>query len=143
MQITHSRHAVIAGVFEREDDKHEQRARNKLREKLAGFGDKCLRVRAEYASGGFWCWRHCPNAVPAFKPVYCTYGIRIYDPRAYKTTEKLGEEIDREASPGQLAEETVGESDRGIEISTRVAGHVDTQHYSETPSGTVSISSKL
>lgn len=89
----------VPGVFEGEDDEHEECAGDEFAEELASFGHKGLRVRAEYGSGGVWCGGDGAQIVP-FEVVDCRDVVCVDDAGADEAAEELCGEVDGEAAEG-------------------------------------------
>jgi len=96
------RHPIVTLILQRENHKHQNRTGDKLGEELTGRRHKRLRVRAEYPSCCCLTRRYRPNPV-ALELVDRIEVVRIDDSRADKTAQNLRDEIDRKASPGELA----------------------------------------
>lgn len=119
-------------VFEREDDEHQEYACDELAEELAGLCHKGLWVCAEGAGCGVGRGRYGAQVVP-LEVVDGGDVVGVHDARPDQAAEDLGGEVDGEAAPGELPEETVAEGYGGVEVCARVASDVDSEHDSKAP----------
>jgi hypothetical protein len=116
------RDAIVAGILQSEDDKHQQSAGNEFRKELASLGQESLWVCTEDGGGGLWCWRYCSKAT--LKIVDCRDVVGIHDATTHKPTKYLGNKVYWKPPPWELAEEAVAESNRRIQICSGVASDV-------------------
>lgn len=77
---------LIAIILQREDDKHQDRARNKLAKELTRFRQVCLRIRAKDSSSGIHSRRYGADAGAAFEGVDAVDVVGVYHAGRDKAT---------------------------------------------------------
>ncbi len=65
-----------------------------------------------------------------FNLINCVDVVGVYDSRSDEAAEELCQEVDGEASPGELAVEAEVKSYGGVEKAAGVASDIDPEHYS-------------
>lgn len=138
--------ALVGVILQGEDHEHEDAASDELFKELAGFGQVVRWVSGENAGSGVG-GRWDRADIVAFNSVDAVDVVGVDDASCEKTANELTEDIERHASPWQLAQDAAGEghgwagvvislsiAHRGkvdlLEVSTAVTSDIDTQHQS-------------
>ena len=120
----------VGGVEQRVDDQHEDGARDEFREEHACPGHEWLRVSAKDAGGRGFESDGADSL--ALKLVDGGDVIGIHNGRSSHGAENLSSHVDGELAPGEPSVEAVGERDGRIDVSPRLARHINTQHDTDT-----------
>lgn len=70
------------------------------------------------------------NMRAAFVRVDSGLVVCIHDTSSAEAAKNLRESVNGKFAPGELAEDTIGEGDSGIDVSAALARRVDTEHDS-------------
>lgn len=123
----------VALILQGVDHEHEQRAGDEFGEELTRLGHEGLWVCAEDSGrGGVAVSWDGADVGSTFVDVDGGFVVCVDDGRGAHGAKDLGEGVDGEFSPGEFAEDAVGEGDCGVEMGTRDTGCVDAKHDSET-----------
>ena len=116
--------AQVPIILEDVDEEHEESGSNELGEELSSLGHELCWVGAKDTSGSSRSSDGTHAA--ALELVDGTLVVSVDDCSSTHGTEDLCQHVAREFPPGKLSEHTVGESDGGIQVSTRNTRSVDT-----------------
>lgn len=100
--------ALVGVILEGENHEHEDAASDELFEELAGLGQIVRWVSGENAGGSVGGWWHGADIV-AFNSVDAVDVVGVDDASGEEAANELTEDIERHASPWQLAQDAAGE----------------------------------
>ena len=115
----------IRHILQRQDPKHQHRRLDHLRPELRVRRHERLRIRTKDPRRGLLRRRHGPDPYTTFVRVDGVVVVPIDDTRGEEPGERLCEQVDGEAPPGETPIQTVAECYCGVEVSTAVARDVD------------------
>ena len=94
---------------------------------------ECGWICAENASSGVIREaRDGSDVGTAFENIDSRFVVSVDDSRGTHATEDLSDQVDGEFSPWEFAEDTVGEGNGWVQVGTRFAASVNTEHDSKT-----------
>jgi hypothetical protein len=111
---------------------HQDGRGNDFGEEHASAGHERSGVCAEDASGGSVA-SDSPDASTTLKHVDGGLVVAVDDSSASHGSENLSEHVDRELAPRVATENTVGKGDGRIDVTTALAGGVNTKHDTDSP----------
>lgn len=120
-------------VVDGENSKLQNCRGNHLREELAGGAHEFGRVGTEDACGGLGA-ANGSAALAALVDVDGRSVVSVNERSTHHTSQKLGNEVDGELTPGEASVNTRGESHGGVEMTTgNSTSGVHAKHDTETP----------